>query len=56
LSGGIITTYAGTGVSGFNGDGPAMSINFDDPVAIAVNSSNILYMLDDVTERVRKIH
>jgi sugar lactone lactonase YvrE len=56
LAAGIITTYAGTGISGFNGDVAALSANFDDPVAVTVNSSNVLYMLDDVTERVRKIH
>jgi sugar lactone lactonase YvrE len=56
LTAGIISTYAGSGISGFNGDGPALSVNFDDPVAVTVNSSNMLYMLDDVTERVRKIH
>ena len=55
LAAGIITTYAGTGISGFNGDGSALSTNFDDPVAVTVNSSNTLYMLDDVTERARKI-
>ncbi len=56
LAAGIITTYAGTGISGFNGDVSALAANFDDPVAVTVNSSNTLYMLDDVTERVRKIH
>jgi len=54
LAAGIITTYAGTGTSGFNGDGPALSTNFDDPVAVAV-SNNKVYVVDDITERVRKI-
>lgn len=55
LSGGTITTYAGTGISGFNGDGAALTVNFDDPVALAFNSSGVLYVVDDLTERVRKI-
>jgi len=54
LAAGIITTYAGTGISGFNGDGPALSTNFDDPVAVTFNN-NKLYMVDDATERVRRI-
>ena len=32
LAGGTINTYAGR-ISGFNGDGPALSVNFDDPWA-----------------------
>jgi hypothetical protein len=54
LAAGIITTYAGTGLSGFNGDGPALTTNFDDPVALTFNN-NKLYVIDDVTERVRRI-
>jgi len=55
LAGGTINTYAGTGISGFNGDGAALSVNFDDPVALTLNSTGTLFMVDDVTERVRKI-
>jgi sugar lactone lactonase YvrE len=55
LAGGTINTYAGTGIGGFNGDGVALSVNFDDPVALALNANRALYVVDDVTERVRKI-
>jgi len=54
LAAGIITTYAGTGIPGFNGDGTALNVNFDDPIALTFNS-NKLYVIDDLTERVRKI-
>jgi hypothetical protein len=38
ISGGIITTFAGSGC-GFNGDGLwPLYIAFDDPVAVAVDS------------------
>lgn len=53
---GIITTFAGTGVPGFNGDGlPALSTNLDDAVAVAVKG-NTIYLVDDATTRVRRIH
>jgi sugar lactone lactonase YvrE len=54
---GKITTYAGTGGVGYNGDGlPALSTNLDDPIAVSVSSSGILYLVDDLTMRVRKVH
>ena len=52
----LITTYAGSGLPGFNGDGPALSTNFDDPFAVAFDSKGNLYMVDDAVDRVRKIH
>ena len=55
LAGGTINTYAGSGISGFNGDGSALTVNFDDPVALTFNSSGALYVVDDLTERVRRI-
>jgi hypothetical protein len=57
VASGKISTYAGTGVSGYNGNRlPALSTNFDDPVAVILNSSGTLYLVDDATARVRKIH
>jgi sugar lactone lactonase YvrE len=57
VASGIITTYAGSGVQGYNGDGlPALGTNLDDPVAVVVNSSGTPYLVDDFTMRVRKIH
>jgi sugar lactone lactonase YvrE len=52
----LITTYAGSGLPGFNGDGPALTTNFDDPFAVAFDFKGNLYMVDDVVDRVRKIH
>jgi sugar lactone lactonase YvrE len=52
----IISTWAGTGIAGYNGDGlPALSTNFDDPVAITKNTFGTIFMVDDVQSRVRKI-
>ncbi len=55
ISGGIITTYAGTGVAGFNGDGlPAATANFDHPVGLAFGKTDQqLYVMDDQQNRVR---
>jgi DNA-binding beta-propeller fold protein YncE len=58
VAGGLINTYAGTGISGYNGNGlPALSTNLDDPLGIAVNPLNkALYFVDDVQARVRRVH
>ena len=55
-SAGIITTSAGTGNVGYNGDGlPATSTNVDGPTALGVSPANVLYVVDDGQYRVRKI-
>jgi len=55
ISGGVITTFAGSGF-GFNGDGLwPLYTAFDDPVAVAVDSKGAVYVLDDWDHRVRKI-
>jgi sugar lactone lactonase YvrE len=58
VAGGIISTYAGTGIAGYNGNGlPALSTNLDDPLSLAVNPVNSsLYLVDDVQARVRRVH
>jgi len=57
ITAGTINTYAGTGTTGFNGDGlPALSTNFDDPYAIAVDNLGAVYLVDDTEHRVRRIH
>jgi len=58
VSAGIITTVAGTGNGGYNGNNlPAASTNLDDPVDLAVNPvNNSLYLVDDVQARVRQVH
>jgi DNA-binding beta-propeller fold protein YncE len=53
---GMITTIAGTGIPGFSGDGgPAVEAQLDDPVAVAVDLSGKLYVLDRANYRVRRI-
>ena len=57
VASGTITTYAGTGLTGYNGDGlAALSTNVDDPVAVGINPNGVVYVVDDTTNRVRKIH
>lgn len=52
---GIITTVAGTGVSGYTGDGgPALQAQIGEVVAIAVDSAGDLY-LDDLFNAIRKV-
>ena len=56
-SAGIITTLAGTGKIGYNGDGlPATSTNVDGPTALGVSPVSVLYVADDGQFRVRRIH
>jgi uncharacterized protein (TIGR03437 family) len=53
---GIITTVAGTGVSGFSGDGgPALSATFDFPTGIAVDASGKIYVADTQDNVIRMI-
>ena len=53
---GIITTVAGTGVTGFSGDGgPATAAQFDGPRSLAGDAAGNLYVADDNNHRVRRI-
>ncbi len=53
---GIIETIAGTGVSGYNGDGiPATSALLSNPTAIAIDAAGNIYIDDLNNYRVRKI-
>ena len=54
---GIITTIAGTGVSGFSGDGgPALNASFNGPYYMCIdNSKNFLYFTDFWNNRIRCI-
>jgi len=61
---GIITTFAGTGVPGFSGDGgPAVSaqlgitdhIHGINPTGLAIDGAGNLYIADDGNVRVRKV-
>ena len=51
---GIITTIAGTGVSGYSGDGgPAVAAEISTPAAIAIDYAGRIYFADEGNGRVR---
>lgn len=53
---GIITTIAGTGVSGFAGDGgPATSAEFKGVAGVAADKFGNIYVSDNLDHRIRKI-
>jgi uncharacterized repeat protein (TIGR01451 family) len=55
-TGGVITTVAGTGAIGFNGDHiPATQANLGTPYAIAVDSAGNLYMGSNFDHRLRMV-
>jgi len=56
VSGGTITTIAGTGVAGFSGDGSAAaSATLDLPTAIAIDSKGKIFVADTNNHRIREI-
>ena len=52
---GIITTIAGTGIAGFNGDGIATAVQINSPHGIAIDGLGNLLFTDCLNNRVRKI-
>jgi len=55
-SAGVISVIAGTGFPGFSGDGgPATSAAVRQPMGLAVDSANALYIADTGNNRIRKI-
>ncbi len=55
-SSGDISTVAGTGSTGFAGDGgPALSASLASPVGIALDGAGNLYIADSVNQRVRRV-
>jgi len=56
VAAGLISTFAGTGIRGFAGDGgAATAAEFSVPVAIAVDASGALLVCDSGNQRVRRI-
>jgi hypothetical protein len=54
---GTITTLAGSGNPGYNGEGlPAVSTNLDGPIAVGIDNVGTVFLLDDTSSRVRRIH
>ncbi|MCM2374042.1 NHL repeat-containing protein [Aporhodopirellula aestuarii] len=52
----VITTIAGTGKSGFGGDGgPATAATFNQPHSLAFDAAGDLYVCDILNHRIRKI-
>ncbi|MFC8229753.1 RICIN domain-containing protein [Streptomyces sp. NPDC057287] len=53
---GKITTVAGTGTGGFSGDGaPALSAQLNNPLGLAVDCVDTLYVADYLNNRIRRI-
>ena len=56
-SSGIITTFAGTGIAGYSGDGlPATAAKFNSPGNLRFDSLGNLYIVDITYGRIRKIN
>src|ERR1039457_3961101 len=56
VSGGIVTTIAGTGVAGYGGDGgSALNAQLNFPYGLALDSAGNLYVADLGNQRVRRI-
>ena len=53
---GIITTFAGTAVSGFSGDnGPAVNATLDNPNGVVVDGQGVVYIADYFNARIRRV-
>jgi uncharacterized protein (TIGR03437 family) len=53
---GIITTIAGTGTSGFTGDGgPAIAAELNEPESVAVDRLGNVYIADTGNDRIREV-
>jgi sugar lactone lactonase YvrE len=53
----VITTVAGTGTAGYNGDGIlATSAELNQPLAIAVDSHGNIFIADSLNDRIREVN
>ena len=56
VSGGNISTFAGTGVAGYSGDGgSATAAQLDEPTALSLDAAGNLYIADTLNQRIRKV-
>jgi sugar lactone lactonase YvrE len=54
---GIITTVAGNGGFGYNGDGEAATnASLNKPFSVAFDASGNLYIADEANSRIREVH
>ena len=51
----IISTVAGSGMQGYNGDGAALLTRLDSPYGVALDSAGDLYIADSGNNRIRKV-
>jgi sugar lactone lactonase YvrE len=55
VTNGVISTVAGTGTAGYNGDGMATSVQLDLPFTAILDSANNMYIADSQNFRIRKV-
>jgi YD repeat-containing protein len=56
VSTGIITAFAGTGDAGYSGDnGPATKAQLNDPLGLAVDADNNVYIADGLNNVIRRV-
>ncbi|MCW3123947.1 MAG: repeat containing protein, partial [Flavipsychrobacter sp.] len=54
--GGIVSTYAGSGIAGYGGDGgPATSAKLNDPIDMYIDGAGNTYIIDNNNQRIRKL-
>jgi uncharacterized protein (TIGR03437 family) len=56
VSGGIFSSFAGTGLESYSGDGgPAIAAQLNSPAGIAMDSAGNIYIADTLNHRIRKM-
>lgn len=52
----LVSTLAGTGIGGFNGDGPVATTQLNGPAGLAVETSGNVLIADTLNHRVRRVN